>query len=237
MKHKAWIAVLLAFGAACDDRGDPALVGTSGATVRFVNVVPGASGNILLTANGSVVGSAQTFGSFSATCAAVPAGSNRTLAFGTAATTGSGLASTLATTSASFTSGGSYTVVALGTVAAPRLLVLNNTPASTATTGNANIRFVNGTDQAIDFYTSSGTTLSTPTFAGVAANTAASGGSFAMVPITNGVLSFRAAGGTANLFTTSISGTNTFQTGQNYTVVLFPNLTGTGLQAVTFQGC
>lgn len=238
MKLKA-LAPVLAFAAvsaACEDKEDPTNVNTSTANVRFVNAIQGTSGNVLLTANGSAVGSAQTFGGTSTTCSRVTAGTNRTLAFGTAGSGGNSISSQLGTMNTNLDANGSYTLIATGSTASPRLLVLNNTPTTTATSGNANIRFVNATGQAVDFFSTSGATLGTATFANVGANTVANSttnAGFTTVPTTNTNLTFRSAGGTTNLFTT----TGTFQSGQNYTVVLLPTSTGTGFQTLTLQGC
>lgn len=234
MRFKALVPclALVAMTAACEDKGDgTGIVPTTTANVRFVNAVSGASGNVLLTSNGSVVGSSQEFGGFTTTCSAVAAGTGRNLAFGTTATGGTTISGSLGTMTTNFTAGKNYTVIATGSASSPTLLVLDNTPTTTATTGNANLRFVNATGQAIDFFSTSGATLGTPTFTSIAAN---ANSSFTMVPTTNSTLTFTTAGSTTPLFTT----TGTFASGQNYTVLLLPDATAaSGFRAVTVSGC
>lgn len=231
MKFRTLIPALalIAGTAACEDGDNTGIVGQNTANVRFVNAVSGAGGNVLLTSNGTVVGSSQGFGSFNTTCAAVPAGTGRNLAFGTTATGGTTISNSLGTMTTNFTAGRNYTVIASGSSASPTLLVLDNT-ATAAGTGNANVRFVNATGQAVDFFTTSGATLGTATFANVGAN---ANSTFTAIPTTNSTLTFRAVGNTTPLFTTN----GTFVSGQNYTVLLLPNSTGTGFQAVTLTGC
>lgn len=217
---------------ACDDKsgGGTGIGTTNTARVQFVNAIRGSStSNLLLTSNGSVVGSSQPFGSGQTTCSTVQAGT-ATLAYGTANTAGTGIGTSLGTSSASFASGGSYTVVATGASTAPALLVLNNAPASTATSGNVNVRFVNATGLPMDFFTSSGTTVGTATSSGIGVNASST---FVVVPATNNTLTFRSAGTTSTAFQTAA----TFTSGGNYTVVLMPNATGTNYQTLVLNGC
>ncbi|MGQ0816160.1 MAG: DUF4397 domain-containing protein [Gemmatimonadota bacterium] len=238
MKLRAWIPCLalaaLSLGA-CDDDDGTGLTTTSTARVRFVNAVTVANGNILLTSNGAVVGSAQAFGSFTPACAVVQAGTNRSLAFGTANTGGTGISSTLGTMSTSFGTGGNFTVLATGAASSPTLLVLNNTATTAAASGFANVRFVNATAQPVDFFTTSGATLNGATFSNVGANQVSTSGNigFARVPTANSTLTFTSAGSTTPIFTTSGS----FTSAGSHTVVLLPNAAGTGFQAVTLSGC
>lgn len=176
-----------------------------------------------------VVGTQQAFASGSASCANVGAGAGRTLAFGTSNLAGTALADTLGNLTTSLVAGGNYTIIATGTATNPRLLVLDNT-ATTATAGNANVRFVNATGTPVDFFATSGTTLGIPTSANIAANAA---GTFALIPVTNTTLTFRNVGSTAPTFTS----TGTFNAGQSYNVILFPNATETGFQALTVTRC
>ena len=83
---KAFITPLLALAlvmGACEEDEDGGITnpGTT-ANVRIVNAVSGVTGPVAFTANGTMIGSAQTFGGMSTTCATVPSGS-RSIAFGT----------------------------------------------------------------------------------------------------------------------------------------------------------
>ena len=205
-------------------------VPTNSVRVRFVNALSGADGNLLLTSNGAVVGTQQAFGTSSSTCATVGAGSDRTLVIGRANSTGTAITDTLFTLPASLTSGGNYTVVAAGTPANPQILLLdNNTTLPPA--GNASVRVINATGTPIDFFATAGSTLgTTPTIANIGPNAA---GSFAVIPVTNNTLTFRNVGSSTPIFTS----TGTFNAGQSYNVVLLPNATQTGFQALTLTRC
>ena len=221
---------LAAAAAACEDGDTAGVIGTTNtANVRFVNAVSGVNGTVLLTANGTAVGSAQTFGNFSGTCSTVTSGSGRTLAFGTPAAGGTTITGNLGTMTTSLTAGRKYTVIATGTSASPSLLVLDNT-ATAAGNGNANVRFVNATGQTLDFFATSNATLGTPTFSSVSSSGSSS---FTAIPTANSTLTFRAPGANTTLFTTN----GTFAAGQNYTVLLLPNATNTGFQTVTLTDC
>jgi hypothetical protein len=97
-----------------DDNAGGGRVPTNSVRVRFVNALSGADGNLLLTANGAVVGAQQAFGTSSSTCATVGAGSDRRLVVGRANSTGTAITDTLFTLPASLTSGGNYPFVAPG---------------------------------------------------------------------------------------------------------------------------
>ena len=228
------VLALAALGmAACDD-GDTTEPRET-ASVRFVNAVSGASGNLILTANDDAVGSALAFGSFSNACALVDAGDDIDLAFGTANTGGTGIASTLGTSTVDLATGGNFTIVAAGTAANPQLFVLNNT--TTAPTGsNAALRFIStvpGTDAFDVFLSSNGTTLTTPiatnlTFGGT-------GSGFVTLPAGTGTLVFTDAGTTDVALT--VPSTTTLTAGQVGTVLLAPNAAGTGFQTINLSGC
>ena len=204
-------------------------VPTNSVRVRFVNALTGAGGNLLLTANGNVVGTQQAFGT-SSTCATIGAGSDRRLVVGRANSTGTALTDTLFALPASLTSGGNFTIVATGTPTNPQILLLDNNT-SLPQAGNANVRVINATGTAIDFFATAGSTLgATPTTANIAANAA---GAFAMIPVTNNTLTFRNVGSLTPIFTS----TGTFNAGQSYNVILLPNATQTGFQALTLTRC
>src|SRR5688500_1845260 len=213
-----------------DNNPGGGIVPTNSVRVRFVNALSGADGNLLLTANGTVVGAQQGFGTSSGTCATIGAGSDRTLVIGSANSTGTAITDTLFTLPASLTSGGNYTIVATGTPTNPQILVLdNNTTVPSA--GNANVRVINATGTAIDFFATAGSTLgTTPTTANIGANAV---GAFAMSPVTNNTPTFRNVGSSTPIFTS----TGTFNAGQSYNVILLPNATQTGFQALTLTRC
>jgi hypothetical protein len=221
--------------AACDDNdNDTTGINTNNtANVRFINAIPDASGNLALTANGSMVGSSQSLlnSNSTFTCSTVPAGSN-SLAFGTANTGGTGIASSLGTMTSLMPAGGNFTLLATGTAANPQLLVIDNRATTTAPAGFANVRFVNATGTPIDFFANSAgsTTLGTPTTSGQAAFSQAS--SFTQVPITNGAFTFTSAGSTTPLMTS----TGSFSSGGNFTVILAPGPNGVGFTSFVLNG-
>lgn len=231
MKVLALGLVALGALAGCENTGTgpSGVVGTTSARVRFVNAISGVNGSLLLTSNGTVVGTPQSFANGSATCVSVGSGNGRRLVFGTADPGGTAIVDSLGSLTTSLGAGGNYTIIATGTAADPRLLVLDNT-ATAATAGNANVRFVNATGTPVDFFATSGTALGIPTAANIAANAA---GSFAVIPVTNSTLTFRNVGSTAPTFTS----TGTFNAGQTYNVILLPNATSTGFQALTVARC
>jgi len=240
MKHSIRTLVpvlaLAVFGfAACDDGDDGTGPNTTTADIRFVNLIPDASGNLLLTANNTAVGSALAFGSASGTCVAVPTGNAVNLAFGTANSGGTGISGTaLATSTANLTTDGNFTVVAAGTAANPQIFFLNNT--TTAPTGtNAALRFISTvTSGSFDvFLSSDGTTLTTPIATSVAFGSAGSG--FVTIPAGTGTLVFTEAG-TQNVSFTMPSST-TLTAGQIGTVVLAPGAGGTGFQTLMLNAC
>jgi hypothetical protein len=123
---KLILPLAMALGAAaCSDNGD--LTGPDAAvSVRFVNAIADAPGSLLLTANGTAVGSPLAFGSQAATCTTVPAG-NTVLTLTAAATGTDGVARpSLTTQSVALAAGGNYTVIAMGNAADPQFLVLRN---------------------------------------------------------------------------------------------------------------
>ena len=219
--------------AACDNTDDTTgITTTNTANVRFINAISDANGNLALTANGSMVGSSQSFltSGSTFTCTTVPAGNN-TLAFGTANTGGTGIASSLGTSTSQMLSGGNYTLLATGTAANPQLLVIDNKPTTTAATGFANVRFVNATGVPIDFFanTAGSSTLGTATTSGQGAR---SFSGYTQVPITNGAFTFTSAGSTTPLMTS----TGNFSSGGNYTVILAPGANGVGYQSYVLNG-
>ncbi|MGQ0560758.1 MAG: DUF4397 domain-containing protein [Gemmatimonadota bacterium] len=216
---------------ACEDGDDIGGPGTTTqANVRFINTIADARGNLALTANGVMVGSAQAFANANAQCVRVNPGTVN-LAFGTANTGGTGIASSFGTASANFRAGEEFTLIATGSTIDPRLIVLDNRPQTVATAGNANLRFVNATGNANVnlFATASGLPVTDPGFA--QASGTASG--FSAFPIGNSTLTFRNVGSTENLFTTR----GTFTSRGNFTVVLLPGAGGTGFQTLVLRDC
>lgn len=239
--NKRFILPVLAFAlvaGACEEDDDGTGVGTN-ATVRFVNAVRGVTGNVALTANGTMIGSTLGFGTASSTCATVAAGSP-TIAFGTANTAGTGITGTaLSSQTQVFAAGGDYTLIAAGTTTAPRFIVLNNDAyTGTVASGQTAVRFVNlvptvGTSTAAsNFNVFSGTaTTGTPT----SSNLAYAGTSnFATMNSGASTFTFTNATGGATVFTGT--GLN-LASGTVNTVAILPNAAGTGYQLVNITGC
>ena len=229
------LALALVAGA-CEEDEDPTGTGTT-ASVRFVNAIGGVTGNVVLTANGTTVGSAQGFGTMGSTCSTVTAGT-RSLAFGTANTAGTGISGTaLFTQNQTFAAGGDYTVIATGTTTNPRFVVLNNDAfTGTVASGQAAVRFVNlvptvGTS-ASNFNVFTGTaTTGTPT-----ASAVGFGNTSNFSTMTSGASTFTFTNVTGG--TTVFSGTGlNLTSGSVNTVAILPNATGTGYQLVNITGC
>jgi hypothetical protein len=230
------LALALVAGA-CDEDEDTTGVGTQ-ANVRFVNAISGVTGNLALTANGSMVGSALGFGSAASQCTMVNSGSTA-LAFGTANSGGTGISGTaLGTSTQSFAAGGNYTVIATGTAANPQFLVFNNAT-TTVPSGQTAVRFVNlvpsltgGASSTFNVFNGT-TTTGTPLSSSIA---------FASQPTTfsninPGTTTFtftNSAGQT--IFTNSGSGLN-LTAGTVNTVAILPNAAGTGFQLVNLTAC
>jgi hypothetical protein len=238
---KGLILRVLALGmlaGACDEDDQGIGVGTSTASVRFVNALSGSTGSLGFTANGAAVGTGLGFGSMSSQCAQVQAGA-RTLAFGTAAT-GGGISGTAFTTqSHTFTAGGDFTVIATGTATAPQFVVLNNDAFSgTVTSGQTAVRFVNlvprvGTaTTASNFNVFTGTTTTgTPTAASLAF-----GGTSTFTQMASGTPTFTFTNATGGTQVFSGGGLNLTSGGVN-TIAILPNAAGTGYQLINITGC
>ena len=217
--------------AACENKDDDATGVSTTASVRFVNAMSGSS-NLSLAANGTVVGSPLAYGAPSPSCQTVNTTTANSMAFtfGTASSTGTTLSTTLGSATSALTAGGSYEVIATGTASNPQLIVIPATSTTTAATGNANVRFVNATGQAVDvFSTTTGAVLGTATSSNVGAYGYSS--TFATVPITNTALTYRLAGTTTSAFSTS---NIALTSGGNYTIILAPN--GTSFQTIVVSG-
>jgi hypothetical protein len=126
--------VALALGAAgCSENSDVAGLDAV-ASVRFVNAISDAPGDLLLTANGNALGGALGFASQATTCATVDAGLT-VLGLG---------GSVPATYSANLAGGGNYTVIAYGVAAEPHFLVLtNNSFDGNVASSEVAVRFLN----------------------------------------------------------------------------------------------
>ena len=229
------LAVALVMGACDEDEdGGPTGVGTT-ANVRLVNAVTGTTSPLVFTANGSVVGSAQTFGAVSTTCATVPSGS-RTIAFGTANAGGTAISgNAFSTTTRNFAGGDNVTLIASGSATNPTLTVLNNNQF----TGNlgatqAAVRFINlvpttgGTATNVDVFTGTNTTASASALAFGTPST------FTTINAGTNTFTVRRAGGTTTLV--DASGL-TLSAGSANTVGVIPNATGTGFQLINIGRC
>ncbi len=231
-----FLALALVAGA-CDDNDDNTGPNTQ-ANVRFVNAISGVNGNLALTANGAMIGSALGFGSSATQCARVNSGST-SLAFGTANTGGTGISGTaLETMTQNFSAGGNFTVIASGTAADPQFLVFNNTAASSIPNGQTAVRFVNlvpsltgGASSTFNVFTGT-TTTGTPLSSSV---------SFATQPttfsnITPGSTTFSFTDASGNTIFTNDTGLNLTANTSN-TVAILPNSAGTGFQLVNLTAC
>ena len=229
------LALALVAGA-CDEDEDTTGPNTQ-ASVRFVNAIPGLTGNLALTANGTMVGSALGFGSAASQCTRINSGST-TLAFGTANTGGTGISGTaLETMTQSLTSGGNVTVIATGTAADPQFLVFNNT-STTVPSGQTAVRFVNlvptltgGASSTFNVFTGT-TTTGTPLASSIA---------FATQPTTfsniqPGSTTFTFTNSAGNTIFTNGTGLN-LTAGTVNTVAIMPNAAGTGFQLVNLTAC
>lgn len=229
------LALALVVGA-CDEDDDSTGPNTQ-ASVRFVNAIPGLTGNLALTANGSMVGSALGFGNAATQCTRVNAGST-TLAFGTANSGGTGISGTaLETMTQNLTAGGNVTVVATGTAADPQFLVFNNT-STNVPQGQTAVRFVNlvpsltgGASSTFNVFTGT-TTTGTPLASSIA---------FASQPTTfsniqPGSTTFTFTNSAGNTIFTNTGGLNLTANTVN-TVAILPNAAGTGFQLVNLTAC
>jgi hypothetical protein len=229
------LALALVAGA-CEEDEDTTGVNTQ-TSIRFVNAISGVSGNLALTANGTMVGSALGFGSAAAQCTRINSGST-TLAFGTANTGGTGISGTaLETMTQNLTAGGNVTIVATGTAADPQFLVFNNT-STTVPSGQTAVRFVNltpaltgGASSTFNVFTGT-TTTGTPLASSVAF--ASQPTSFAN--ITPGSTTFTFTNSAGNTIFTNSTGLN-LTAGTVNTVALVPNATGTGFQLINLTAC
>lgn len=230
-----FLALALVAGA-CDEDDDSTGV-TTQASVRFVNAITGVNGNLALTANGAMVGSALGFGSSASQCARVNSGST-TLAFGTANSGGTGISGTaLGTLNQNLAAGGNVTVVATGTAANPQFLVFNNST-TTVPSGQTAVRFVNlvpsltgGASSTFNVFTGT-TTTGTPLASSVAF--AAQPTTFSNITAGNATFTFTNSAG-QTIFTNGTA--LNLQQGTVNTVAILPSSTGTGFQLVTLTPC
>jgi hypothetical protein len=204
-------------------------------SIRFVNTIVDAQGNILLTADDIPVGSALAFGAAGATCTEIDAGTTN-LAFGTANAGGTAITTSLGTLTRDFTANGDFTVIATGIAAFPQLLVFSNDPATAPPVGNAALRFVNavpGSPPLDVFAAAPGANLGTRIAQDLTFGTTTN--AFINVPITATQLTFTTAGTTNVVF--AIPTPLTLASGDVRTVLLAPMAGTSGFQTITVQGC
>lgn len=165
---------------------------TATAVVRLVNAssaTPSADAYV----GTQILASTLLYRSAAASCVKVPAGAAQTLTFRQ-----TGSSANVATLTQNFTADGNYTVVLYGSTAVRAAVALNDTRVA-PTTGNAAIRFFNGTSSAgtVHATPTTTTTLSAATaLAGadnIGPNSATSGG-FLTVPTTNNRIRFMDVG-------------------------------------------
>lgn len=230
------VLALALFTGACEEDEDTTGPDTQ-ASVRFVNAIGGVTGNLALTADGAMIGSALGFGAMGTQCARVSSGS-ATLAFGAANSGGTGISGTaLSTQTQNFVAGGNYTVIATGTAASPSFVVLNNNAfTGTVGTNQTAVRFLNlvptlsGGTSTFNVFTGTGTGTEQATNL-----TFGSTSNFATLASGSTTLSFRDAQGNT-IFTNAGTGLN-LQGGTVNTVAILPNATGTGYQLVNITAC
>jgi hypothetical protein len=230
---------LTALLSACDDKDDnTGVVGGSTANVRFINAVSGLSGNAALAVNGSVTGSAMSFGTAPTTCSAVNVGSGATsFAFGLPATGGTTLQSSLGTASSTLIAGGNYYVIASGSSTSPTLQVIPAISTTAPTSGNASLRVINltGNSTAFDVFATSTATLTGATPITTNLATGAGTTTFFNVAPANSTITFTNTGSTTAALTTTLP-SGTLTAGGTTTILLLRNATNTGFQAVTLSG-
>jgi hypothetical protein len=238
---KGLILPVLAFAlvaGACDEDDDQTGPNTR-ANVRFVNAITGVTGNLALTANGAMVGSALGFGATGSQCTLINSG-NTTLAFGTANAGGTGISGTaLETMTQNLAASGNYTVIATGTAADPQFVVLNNRDfTGNVPSGQTVVRFVNlvpsltgGASSTFDVFTGTSTT-GTPTTSDLAF---AGSSTFSTMPSGSTVFTFTDSDG-ETIFTNTGSGLN-LTSGSVNTVAILPNAAGTGFQLINLTAC
>jgi hypothetical protein len=207
---------------ACDDKDTTGT--TQQAQVRFVNATNVAGLNF--TANGAAGAQNVVFGTPSA-CQAVNAG---TANFG--ATVAGGTTAFGGTATQTLTGGGRYTVVALGTAAAPQYVVLNDA-ATTPTAGRARLRVINAVPGSTSdiHVTAPNATLGTASGTSIGFG---AGTTFLDVPAGETQIRFTAPG----TQTVSYGGTPfTVTAGQTRTVIIAPDATPNTFRTVTVQPC
>ena len=226
-------ALAMALGAAgCSDDSDVSGLETT-ASIRFVNAIADAPGNLLLTANGTAVGSALGFASQASACTTVDAGTT-VLELNAATSGGTGVAGSLLTTqSANLAGGGDYTVIATGTAANPQFLVLSNNSfdGNVGSTQTA-VRFVNlmtSGQRTFNIFTGSNM-FGDPTYSDLTFGS--------WTPYTR-----MGAGGQTYIFTNPndeeifrTTGQLNLEGGETYTIAVMPTATG-GFLLMPITGC
>ena len=226
-------ALAMALGAAgcSDDSGVSGLETT--ASIRFVNAIPDAQGNLLLSANGNAIGSTLGFAAQAPTCTTVDAGTT-VLSLNASTSGGNGAAGSLLTTqSANLAAGGNYTVIATGAAADPQFLVLSNNSfdGNVGSTQTA-VRFVN-------LMTSGQRTFNIFTGANMFGDPTYSDLTFgSWTPYTK-----MGAGGQTYIFTNPddeeifrTTGQLNLEGGETYTIAVMPTATG-GFLLMPITGC
>jgi hypothetical protein len=206
-------------------------------SIRFVNAIVDAQGNILLKADNVPVGTPLAFGAAAALCTVIDTGTTN-LAFGVANSFGTNIATSLGTLTHDFSAAGDFTVIATGSAASPQLLIFNDEPVAEPTAGNAAVRFVNavpGTAALDVFATAPFAIRTTPVATNLTFGTTTN--AFVNVPVGSTQLTFTRAGTTDDVVFAAPT-LLTLTAGDVRTVVLAPMTTGmTEFQAITVQRC
>ena len=226
MRYANVLLVTVAVLAGCGETTNPIFTSTTQARVRFVNATTDVPA-LTFTANGQTVvqsipfgqpSPCQTFNAGTVVFAATPAGSTSTF--------GGTLNQTLPTS-------GRFSVVAIGTSAAPQFLFLNDVTTAPSA-GNARLRIINavpGTTAVDIFLTVPGDPLGSADVTNVGFATAS-----AFLDVPAGPTQIRFANtGTQNV--TFTSDPFTLVSGQRTTVIVAPGTTLGTFRVFAVEGC
>jgi hypothetical protein len=220
-RHLTALALASAFAlAACNDDSSTNPQNQT-AQVRFINALSGTN-NLSVSAGGTSIGSALTFGQFNTACATVPI-SNTGLTFMSGSTTLS-----TANFTPGFVTGGKYTVIVSGTTSAPVYTVIR-TDQGAPTSGQAGLRFANltGGSTALDVFVaaSGGTFGSTANATNIATGHVSD---LFSVAAGSSIFRFNNTGTNTAVFTTPGGSSVTLTANQGQTIGLAPSASGSG---------
>ena len=221
--------------AACDDVDGVDNPPPPRVSIRFVNMIVDAQGNVLLTANSTRIGSALAFGTAATTCPSIEPGTT-SLAFGAANASGTAIANSFGTLTHEFTEAGDFTVIATGIAASSQLLIFNDEPVPMPAAGNAAVRFLNavpGTAVYDVYATAPGAILETPVVTNLTFGTTAN--AFVELPLGSTQITFTTAG--TKTVVLALPALLTLVAGDATNVMLAPRAGLPGFQALTVTRC